>query len=116
MSQTLPLVALGGALGAVLRHLMATAIGAPLGTLAVKFLGSLVIGLLFVWVGARQGWQLFPMMGLLGGFTTFSAFSLDTLQLIQSGATLQATAYVAGSVALSLTAVALGVALMKAAL
>jgi CrcB protein len=114
MSQTLPLVALGGALGAALRYLMVTAIGAPLGTLAVNVLGSLAIGVLFVWLGARDGWQLFLMTGVLGGFTTFSAFSLDTLKLVQSGQTLQAAAYVGASVALSLAAVALGVALMKA--
>jgi CrcB protein len=116
MSQTLPLVALGGALGAVLRYLMVTAIGAPLGTLAVNVVGSFAIGILFVWLGARDGWQLFLMTGVLGGFTTFSAFSLDTLKLVQAGQALQAVAYVGASVALSLAAVALGVATMKAAL
>ncbi len=116
MSQTLPLIALGGAIGSVLRYLMVTAIGAPIGTLAVNVVGSFAIGVLFVLPGARDGWQLFLMTGVLGGFTTFSAFSLDTLKLIQSGQTLQAAAYVVGSVALSLAAVALGVALMKATL
>jgi fluoride exporter len=116
MSQTLPLIALGGAIGSVLRYLMVTAIGAPIGTLAVNVLGSFAIGVLFVWLGAREGWQLFLMTGVLGGFTTFSAFSLDTLKLLQAGQTLQAAAYVGASVALSLAAVALGVALMKATL
>lgn len=116
MSQTLPLIALGGALGSVLRYLMISAIGAPVGTLAVNVLGSFAIGMLFAALGAREGWQLFLMTGFLGGFTTFSAFSLDTLKLIQSGQTLQAAAYVLGSIALSLAAVALGVALMKATL
>lgn len=113
MSQTLPLVALGGALGAMLRHLMVAAIGAPIGTLAVNVLGSFAIGVLFVWLGAREGWQLFLMTGVLGGFTTFSAFSLDTLKLVQIGQVLQAAAYAGGSVLLSLAAVALGVALTK---
>lgn len=113
MSQTLPLIALGGALGSVLRYLMVTAIGGPLGTLAVNVLGSLAIGVLFVWLGAREGWQLFLMTGVLGGFTTFSAFSLDTLKLIEGGQIPQAAAYVAGSVALSLAAVALGMALAR---
>ena len=113
MSQTLPLIALGGAIGSVLRYLMVTAIGAPLGTLAVNVLGSFAIGVLFVWLGAREGWQFFLMTGVLGGFTTFSAFSLDTLKLMQAGQALQAAAYVGGSVLLSLAAVALGVALMK---
>jgi fluoride exporter len=113
MSQTLPLVALGGAFGAVLRYLMVVAVGAPLGTLAVNVVGSFAIGVLFVALGAREGWQLFLMTGILGGFTTFSAFSLDTLKLIEAGQTLQAAAYVGGSVCLSLAAVALGVALTR---
>jgi len=113
MSQTLPLIALGGALGSVLRYLMVAAIGAPLGTLAVNVLGSFAIGVLFVWLGAREGWQLFLMTGVLGGFTTFSAFSLDTLKLIEAGQTLPAVGYVLGSVLLSLAAVAFGVALTR---
>jgi CrcB protein len=112
MSLTLPLIALGGALGSVLRYLMVTAIGAPLGTLAVNVIGSFAIGVLFVLV-SREGWQLFLMTGLLGGFTTFSAFSLDTLRLVEQGQLLQAALYALGSVALSLSAVALGVALTK---
>jgi len=95
---------------------MVTTVGAPLGTLAVNVLGSLVIGVLFIWLGARESWQLFLMTGVLGGFTTFSAFSLDTLKLIEGGQTLQALAYVAGSVALSLAAVTLGAALARGVL
>jgi fluoride exporter len=113
MSLTLPIIALGGALGSVLRYLMVTAIGAPAGTLAVNVIGSFAIGALFILLDAREGWQLFLMTGVLGGFTTFSAFSLDTLKLIQSGQTLQAAAYIGASVALSLIAVALGVALAR---
>jgi fluoride exporter len=113
MSQTLPLIALGGAIGSVLRYLLVSAIGAPVGTFAVNVLGSFAIGVLFVWLGAREGWQLFLMTGVLGGFTTFSAFSLDTLKLIEGGQTLQAAAYAVGSVALSLVAVALGAALAR---
>lgn len=113
MSLTFPLIALGGAAGSVLRHLMVSAIGAPLGTAAVNALGSLGIGVLFVLLGNREGWQLLLMSGLLGGFTTFSAFSLDTLKLVEAGQYLQAAAYVLGSVALSLIAVALGVAIAR---
>jgi fluoride exporter len=116
MSLTLPLIALGGAIGSVLRYLMVSAIGAPIGTLAVNVLGSFAIGVLFAALGTRDGWQLFLMTGVLGGFTTFSAFSLDMLKLLQAGQTLQAAAYAGASLALSLAAVALGVALMKAAL
>jgi fluoride exporter len=113
MSLTLPLIALGGAVGSVLRYLMVAAIGAPLGTLAVNVLGSFAIGVLFILLGVREGWQFLLMTGLLGGFTTFSAFSLDTLRLFEAGHPMQAAAYVLGSVALSLIAVALGVALTR---
>ena len=113
MSQTLPLIALGGALGSVLRYLLVAGIGAPWGTAAVNVLGSFTIGALFVLLDARAGWQLFLMTGLLGGFTSFSAFSLDTLKLIQLGQPLQAALYVLASVGLSLFAVALGVALAR---
>ena len=113
MSLTLPLIALGGAAGSVLRYLMVSAIGAPLGTAAVNVLGSLAIGILFVVLGSRESWHFLLMTGLLGGFTTFSAFSLDTLKLVEAGQPLQAAAYILGSVALSLIAVALGVALAR---
>lgn len=113
MSLTLPLIALGGAVGSILRYLMVSAIGAPLGTAAVNVLGSFIIGVLFVVLGGRDSWQVLLMTGLMGGFTTFSAFSLDTLKLVEAGQPLQAAAYVMGSVALSLIAVALGVALTR---
>ena len=113
MFQTLPLIALGGALGSVLRFLAVAAIGAPLGTAVVNVLGSFLIGALFVVLDARAGWQLFLMTGVMGGFTTFSAFSLDTLKLLQQGQTLHAAAYVLGSVVLSLAAVAVGVTLAR---
>ena len=106
-------VALGGAIGSVLRFVSVQVVGAPLATLVVNILGSFAIGAIFVLMDGRAGWQLFLMTGVLGGFTTFSAFSLDTLKLVQSGQHLTAIAYVMGTVALSLIAVALGVALAK---
>lgn len=106
-------VALGGAIGSVLRFVGVQVVGAPLATLVVNILGSFAIGAIFVLLDGRAGWQLFLMTGVLGGFTTFSAFSLDTLKLLQSGQYLSAVAYVLGTVALSLIAVALGVALAK---
>lgn len=112
MSQTLPLIALGGAIGSVLRYLMVGAIGAPLGVAAVNVLGSFLIGVLFVLL-PREGGQLFLMTGVLGGFTTFSAFSLDTLKLVEGGQPLLAVVYVLASVILSLIAVALGVAFAR---
>jgi len=92
---------------------MVTTIGAPLGTLAVNLVGSFAIGVCFVLLGPREGWQLFLMTGILGGFTTFSAFSLDTLKLIEGGQIALAIAYVIGSLAVSLAAVALGAALAR---
>lgn len=114
MIWTLTQVALGGAIGSVLRYLTVSAVGTPLATLLVNIAGSFVMGLLFIAVGPR----LSPLLlaGLLGGFTTFSAFSLDALKLWQSGQTIPALTYVVTSVVLSLIAVALGAALARGAL
>lgn len=89
------LIALGGALGSVVRFWLSTSIQTrfptnfPLGTLSVNAIGSLLIGVLFVVVQERfHGNEILRGMiivGLLGGFTTFSAFSLETLQLVQIG-------------------------------
>lgn len=116
MFWTLTQVAIGGAIGSVLRALTVSAVGAPLGTLVVNVVGSALMGVLFVALSTRT--QLSPLLltGVLGGFTTFSAFSLDALKLWQSGQAPQALAYVAASVLLSLSAVALGAALTKGAL
>ena len=116
MFWTLTQVAIGGALGSVLRFLTVSAVGAPFGTFVVNVAGSLAMGVLFVLLSSRT--QLSPLLltGVLGGFTTFSAFSLDALKLWQAGQAPQALAYVAGSVLLSLAAVALGAALTKGAL
>lgn len=118
MIQSLILVALGGAAGSVARFLTVTALarvagGWPWGTLAVNVAGGLAIGLLYVLLDQRA--QLSPLLvaGFLGGFTTFSAFSLDALKLWEAGQALQATVYVAASVILSLAAVALGAALAR---
>ncbi len=113
-------IALGGALGAVLRHaavgLAARLFGAafPWGTLAVNVAGSFAMGLVFV-LAARpelgiQRTAPFLMPGLLGGFTTFSAFSLDAALLAGGGRAAAAVAYVAASVGLSLTALCAGLA------
>ena len=107
MTQTLALVALGGAAGSVLRYLALLAVPAPWGVMAVNVLGSFVIGLVFVPAG-RMGLSPLVMTGLLGGFTTFSAFSLETLRLWTAGAFGQAAVYVAASVGLSLVAVTAG--------
>ncbi|TFL19767.1 fluoride efflux transporter CrcB [Jannaschia formosa] len=106
-------VALGGALGASLRHLIASALardGFPVAILACNVLGSFAMGLLAVAL-VRHGlpqWQPFLLTGVLGGFTTFSAFSLETLTLVERGALAQAGLYVAASVGLSVMALAVG--------
>ena len=106
-------VAIGGALGSVLRYLTVSLVGGPLATFVVNVVGSLVMGVLFVTLQARLSPLL--MTGVLGGFTTFSAFSLDALKLYQAGQSGQALLYIAGSVVISLAAVALGAALARGA-
>ena len=116
MFWTLSQVAIGGAIGSVLRFVTVTAFGAPWAVAAVNVLGSFVMGVLFVALTSRGHVQPLLMAGVLGGFTTFSAFSLDALKLWQSGQSLQAVLYVGLSVGLSLIAVALGATLAKGAL
>lgn len=102
-------VAGGGALGSALRYGFALGVqrrlgaGWPFGTLAVNLLGSFLIGWVFHLLASREilaeGPRLFIVAGLLGGFTTFSAFSLETLRLLQEGAWPLAALYVALSTA-----------------
>ena len=121
MFQTLPLVALGGALGASARYLVNVAVvrlighGFPWATIAVNIFGSLLMGALVVTFAHRDLMRFAPflMTGILGGFTTFSAFSLDTITLWQRGETLTAVAYVALSVIWSLLALVAGMALAR---
>jgi fluoride exporter len=119
------LVFAGAGLGGVLRHLVnlacARACGTafPWGTLAVNVAGSLVMGLLVGWLALKadeswtQGTRLFLATGVLGGFTTFSAFSLDAVLLWQRGDEFLAAAYVAASVFLSLGALFAGLGLVR---
>lgn len=112
-------VAMGGAVGAVLRWWVSLGLTRlvggswPAGTFAVNVVGSFAIGALFVWtqgadVSATA--RLFLTMGLLASFTTFSTFTFETLVMLQSGAWARAGAYVAGSVVLGVAAVAAGMA------
>jgi CrcB protein len=87
------LIALGGAAGSVLRYLVHAAMsptdgsGFPLGTMTVNVLGCVAIGATAAWVDgdgtAREAWRWLIIVGLLGGFTTFSTFSHDALRLMQ---------------------------------
>jgi CrcB protein len=113
-------VALGGALGSMARFWMANAVAAvtgptfPWGTLGINVIGSFVIGLTYALTGPSGRFdvssdaRIFVMVGLCGGFTTFSSFSLQTLMLMQDGHMLRAGAYILGSVALCLCFVWLG--------
>jgi len=124
MIWTLSQVALGGAIGAVARYLAmvgglrAFGLHFPWATLAINVAGSFLIGVLFVWLEARGMLRVAPfaIAGVLGGFTTFSTFSLDALRLWERGEAGLALLYVAGSLTLSLAAVAAGVALARAVL
>jgi CrcB protein len=117
------LVFLGGGLGAAARHtinivsarLLGTAF--PYGTLTVNVVGSLAMGLIaayFAFKGdASQHWRLFIATGVLGGFTTFSAFSLDVAVLYQRGEVGLALGYVLASVVLSIAALFVGLLLVR---
>ena len=103
-------VALGGAIGSVLRYLIGLVVAFPLGTLTVNVIGSFVIGVIWVHLADRglQHWLPFVMTGILGGFTTFSAFTLDALRLFEEGRMTAAGAYVMASFILSVLACAAG--------
>lgn len=116
-------VFIGGGIGAALRHgvnlggarLFGTSF--PYGTLTVNVAGCLIMGLLagyFAFKGdVTQSWRLFLTTGILGGFTTFSAFSLDVALLYERGDIGLAATYTFASVAMSLVAVFAGLALMR---
>jgi fluoride exporter len=109
-------VAVGGALGSVARFWLAGAMTAltgprfPWGTLLINVLGSFVIGLVAgitltpARVGMHPDIRIFLMTGVCGGFTTFSAFSLQTLELLQTGDVVPAFGYAIGSVVLCVVA------------
>lgn len=113
----------GAGLGGALRHaaneLALRWFGStyPVSTLAVNVIGSFAMGLLagyFAFRGdAPQAWRLFLATGVLGGFTTFSAFSLDVVLLYQRGALLQAALYIALSVVLSVAGLVLGLWILR---
>lgn len=119
-------VFIGAGIGGVARHFLnawITALagsGFPYGILAINVIGSTAMGLAAGWFALRgeplADFRLFLATGILGGFTTFSAFSLDAALLIERGEALSASAYVTGSVALSILGLFLGLWAMRALL
>jgi fluoride exporter len=119
------LVGIGGAIGSMARYGSGVLVGRvwptsfPLATMLVNLSGSLIMGL-FIGFLARTtpAWQadarLFFAVGVLGGFTTLSSFSLDTVVLIERGELTQAAAYVLGSVLISILALFAGLLIMRA--
>ncbi len=122
--QTLLLVAAGGATGAVARYLLGVQAmrslggGWPYGTLAANVLGGFLMGVLIAVLALRGGadqerWRLLIGVGVLGGFTTFSAYSLEVVLMIERRAYAQAALYSVGSVVLSVAALFAGLILMR---
>lgn len=118
------LVFIGAGLGGMARHAIGLAsvrLGPsfPYGTLAINVAGSVAMGLFAGWFaqrGAHPGWRLFVAVGILGGFTTFSSYSLDAVVLMERGETLAALLYVVGSVALGIGGLFAGLLAMRALL
>ena len=118
------LVALGGALGSVARYgvnvwtMRAFGPGFPWGTLAVNLLGGLLMGVLVGMLArgtaSQENWRLLLGVGVLGGFTTFSAFSLDTVTMLQRGDLGLAALYILVSVIGSVAALFAGLQLTRA--
>src|SRR5436309_15695531 len=114
------LVFIGGGLGSTLRHIVNIISGRVLGTafpyhtFIISITGSTVMGLIAGYLAFRgeasQPWRLFLMTGVLGGYTTFSAFSLDAVLLYERGAIGPALGYVLGSVVLSIAGLFAGLA------
>lgn len=119
-------VAAGGALGSAARYIATVLIQRLVGTafpwwtMSVNVVGSFVMGVIVTTIALRwsvgQAGQAFLMVGVLGGFTTFSAFSLDVTTLMERDATLAAGGYVIGSVVMSIAALFMGMAATRALL
>ena len=118
------MVALGGALGSVVRYMVAGWVqpawwpGFPFGIFVVNITGGLLMGLIAELAALKLNFtpemRAFLTTGILGGYTTFSTFSLDSALLIERGAYVQASVYVVGSASLSILALFLGLWIVRA--
>ena len=114
-------VALGGGIGATLRFLTGVYVGRwangtfPLGVLCANVIGCFLMGLVVVYLGQKSmnAWQPFLMTGILGGYTTFSAFSLEAFTLIENGLIGQGVLYILLSVFVSIAALILGIMIAR---
>ncbi|MEN9963750.1 MAG: hypothetical protein RL582_845 [Bacteroidota bacterium] len=113
--KNLLIVGIGGMLGSMFRYMATLSFGStnqPIAIMSINVLGSLVIGMVFAlaknqaWMG--EEWKLFLATGICGGFTTFSTFSYDNMQLLQNGKYVMFLLYASGSVILGGLAVWLG--------
>lgn len=117
--KNLVVIGAGGAIGAVARHLLGALVvrhvnwGFPLSTFLVNLSGCLVIGILYgiatryTWLSLE--WRLFLITGICGGYTTFSSFSFESINLIRQGSYIYFFLYVFGSVILGLLATVVGI-------
>jgi len=117
------IIGLGGAIGAIMRYLMSNAVyawlgrGFPWGTLSVNFLGSLLMGIFYVFFLEKMSLSVemksFLMIGFLGAFTTFSTFSLETVTLLQDADWLKAGMNILVSVIACVAATILGMVIAR---
>jgi len=115
MLKNLLLVGLGGSIGSMARYAVSLLIRSksfPYATLSVNIIGSFIIGVVFAMsikeAGLSNNWRLFLATGICGGFTTFSAFSLENMELLQNGKIGMALSYIIFSILLGIIATFLG--------
>jgi len=123
MLKTLSIVGIGGAIGSILRYLVTDLVETrfvpstfPYGTLIVNVSGCFVIGLIYALsekLNITPEWRAFLATGICGGYTTFSAFSYQSVNLIQTGQTMQFFTYVFGSLILGLMATFIPIIVVK---
>lgn len=115
------LVGLGGGFGSILRYavsMLNPGRSLPWGTLLVNVTGSFIIGVIIALAlkpegGLNNNWRLFLATGICGGYTTFSAFSLENVQLMQSGKPMLSLIYICGSILLAIAATWIGMKLVN---